>query len=1610
MIAEINWDAFSAKFSANKQNAFERLCYLLFCKEFGRSTGIFRFKNHAGIETSPIQKDNLLIAWQSKFYGTSLAENEGEFIASIDKAKRDYPEINKIIFYTNQEFGQGKKATDPAYKTRVEVHAKSKGVEIEWRTASYFESPFVCEENFSIAQHYFSQSKGIIDAILALAEHTQLLLRQIRSDISFGKKTIKLDRSGVATSLISAAQNTPLLIVSGSVGVGKTALLKDFYDQESSASPIFVLKANHLSNIHSIDQLLRTFGELTFAEFLKEHEDVSSKYVVVDSAEKLSDIEDLQVFQTFLPALLKAGWKVILTVRYSYLDDLKFQLKEFYNAGFQSINVPSLSDAELEQLSKEHSFKLPKNDRLTQLIQTPLYLSEYLRSYQDIDGEISYADFRELIWRKRIQNSAYQASNIHIRREQCFLQLAKERANTGNFYVEGESYDQDAIAKLSQAGIIERESNIGGYFITHDAYEEWALDKIIERAFRETTSFQLFLQKIGSTLPIRRAFRNWLSDKLSTNDSAAQKLIEFAVSNPSMGSHWKDEVLVAVLLSDYANTFFDTFKQQLLTQVPQTIAAVPNRRRRSVSDDDSAHKSTLLHRILFLLRVACKTVDESMLKLLGIAKAEEVAFRTVFTTPKGSGWDCVIVFLYENRSSLQLQYMNVILPILHDWTTKYKEGATTRNAGLLALYYYTELKNMEGFYFGSNDETKDKLLATILNSAKETGPELTQLVDEIVAANDGRHTTKHYEFAKACLGPLIETTNIAGALPTQVMRLANLFWVDVPKEDAHPYGRYRNDIEDYFGLAHHDHYPASAYQTPILMLLRTAPGEAVNFILDFTNKAIEHFATSSLAKNEVYEVELHLDDAEKPIKQYNCFRIWSLYRGGQPAPAVLESMHMALETWMLLHLAKLATPEIMEKWCLYLLRNSRSASITAVVASLAMAEPEKLFNVAKVLFRTKELFFVDTARMQFDTTSAKSLYSIGFFDPNDMFRTERMKSCDDEHRSRSLENLALNYQVFLPEGEPQDVFATRQEAIWKILDEHYANLPDKAEETIDDKTWRLYLARMDRRKMNILTERRDEGLVINFNPDMAPELKEFSESSLAKTSEAMKYLPLVNWAQGKFERKSGITSGNKYDEDHKLVMADVKAILEGLANDTSEDGSFSLFYRAAPPFACAVLLRDSLEKLDDEERKFCKEVTILYASAALQQNYHYQISDGTEPSIRTLPILLHLFPEESKVIKHLLLLTLFLEHPVGMSGNFFDMPMAAVQELWKANPKDANTIFLGYLLLKPKFSALCEKIRDENFNKRGEPGFSYDAVLKLLEKTCKPELNKVALNEVGFGDIGKFEDLDAEILVQAFLLLPPGSSTAEHKQFVQASGASIAHAIKNNDREERLNYYTEHRFLEKFSHFVLSTPKESIDAYLKPFIDSLGEMKDESGIFDEFIVAEDQLKLYEEFWTVWSLFYHKIVEVCGGDHPGWRSEDILRKYLFASVPWKDSAKEWHSLRDREKAFFKNVADDLGRHPSTLYSISKLLNGIGKGFQDDGVSWISGILQRHADTLVDQLKKDTVYYMENFVRSYVLRNRASIRKSIQLKSQILVILDFLLETGSVTAYMLREDIL
>ena len=141
------------------------------------------------------------------------------------------------------------------------------------------------------------------------------------------------------------------------------------------------------------------------------------------------------------------------------------------------------------------------------------------------------------------------------------MRIAQKRANDGHLFVKGNSSDNEILQKLEADEIIKYDSNAGGYFITQDIYEEWALDKIIEREFHDSNEYESLFNSLGSSLPIRRAFRNWLSEKLLNSQDEVKSFIEESFTNNRIEAFWRDELLVSVLLSDYSEVFFQIFEK-----------------------------------------------------------------------------------------------------------------------------------------------------------------------------------------------------------------------------------------------------------------------------------------------------------------------------------------------------------------------------------------------------------------------------------------------------------------------------------------------------------------------------------------------------------------------------------------------------------------------------------------------------------------------------------------------------------------------------------------------------------------------------------------------------------------------------------------------------------------------------------------------------------------------------------------------------------------------------------------------------------------------------------------------------------------------------------------
>jgi hypothetical protein len=333
-------------------------------------------------------------------------------------------------------------------------------------------------------------------------------------------------------------------------------------------------------------------------------------------------------------------------------------------------------------------------------------------------------------------------------------------------------------------------------------------------------------------------------------------------------------------------------------------------------------------------------------------------------------------------------------------------------------------------------------------------------------------------------------------------------------------------------------------------------------------------------------------------------------------------------------------------------------------------------------------------------------------------------------------------------------------------------------------------------------------------------------------------------------------------------------------------------------------------------------------------------------------------------------------------------------------------------MLEPAYKKLRELTRLEN-HKRGVYNYSNHELLQAFEKKYKAEIGKIISNEVAYSEIANISQISLDTLVTAFKLLPIDTAKETHKSFMQEIFAIFSKKLFNDnhrsDSDDALDYGIKQRFIEKLAYVILSSKVADVQTYIKPFVDDFKESKYAADFFSEFVSTEDRLAQYEQFWTVWKLFYPKVLALAKKGSRFY-SKEIIRNYLLAWNYWRQEAREWHTLKDREKQFFKKASEDMGGNPSVFYSISKLLNDIGSGFKDDGILWISNMLTNNPNLSTEELEINTVYYLENLVRGYILKNRHKIKTTLQLKNQILVILDFLLAKGSVAAYLLREDIL
>lgn len=1550
-----DWMVFAAKFSDNQEWNFEWLCYLLVCREYNRPFGLFRFRDQAAVETDPIHtQEGECVVWQAKYYNSSLTNKKSEILKCLDKINKYYENVDRLIFFTNLEWSQAK-GKSPKAKSEIEAKARGFGFEIEWRCRSYFDSPFVCDENYTISQHFFSYEMSNVELIRKKEEISIKVFGGVERSIDFNGNALVFDRAKLLKEIES--QKDQVLVVAGEGGVGKTVEIANLYDSIGGEIPFYIFRGREFL-IGDIDELFPHVGAVAF---MKAHRSGDRGIVVIDSAERLAEVDDLEPFELFLKLVVEEGWRVVLTTRAHYLEDLGFILHSNLGIVPAILYIDRIGIEELREASERFSFELPSDEKLLELVRIPFYLREYL-AYHDDCSLLDFPSFKSTLWKKVIRKSSQ-------RREQAFLSIARKRALQGSFYLNEGEIEAGMLEAFASDGILGVTAN--GYYIAHDIYEEWALEKLIDGAYASKDSIESFFETIGRTLPVRRSFRMWLSDRLLLSDPDVLSLVNEIWRGADLDSTWMDESIVSVLLSPHAKFFLEGFKNELLS-------------------DGYA----LLKKLLVILRVACKQVDRRLSFSVIGTDASDDAFDYLLTVPKGGGWEAIIQFLNNEFSILPKDLLVFCVPVLHDWSRSNNVNSAKRWCGLLALRTYKHSESEERYYLSGKLERM--VVETVFACSSHISSELGVLIALISDEGYSSNHDPYHEFRKA-IPRDISAYPFVREFPTETMQLCEREWLDREGERD---GFSRYDLSTDFGLRNltMDYYPSSAFQTPIGYLLMVSFEEALDFSLEVVDYCYDSYSKSELGIGEARETAVRMPDGS--LKNYRISeRLWSMYRGISSGPHVLESIHMALESYFL-RSGETLDSEVLTASLLRLIERSNSASILGLVSSIVAAFPKKTFKVAEVLFSSKELFYYDMVRCRRESGS----FSAGYGEVQMMHARERRRSSSLKHRSFDLEAILFQSLLYRDFGGPESEFEIRAASIFKQLDVFYGELPDFDEQVDDQKSWSICLGRMDTRKMKTRIVDQGDKRYYSFQPGLDPRVQAHSEDSIKDVNERMKFAPLSQWAQERFNRKR-VSGGLAYETDPLKALSDVKEYLEELWSGKSESVTALRIYRSLPAYVFSVFLRDFPELMKEDDLKLCRDVIFEFSELQFSSGYFPQMSDGVIAASLSLPYLYSKCPDDREKISGLVLRSILSLDGVGVAGfNDEDFGSALVSGFAEVDASLHENLICAYLLLKGSYLQFCRELRFKNFRAK-RTGADEEDPFEVFCDVERESFDKFVLRGFEFSDIVGLDSIDLEVIEKAFCMIPYDFYLEEGVMLLE--GLSIAYISKSLSSRSSLNTYSTYRFSRHFSKVVLGR-EDPIGRWFAFEVQSGSNLEIFSTILNALILVCDSEGWVDRFWSVWRLLRPLVLKIAesGGV---WRySEDVVKEYLFYGLIRVPDEIKWKGFNNYTPVFFSEMSKSLGHCSFALEAIVKFLDGVGRCYLSEGLDWVHASVCRQ----VGESRRgsaETVFYMERFVRRYLFENRTLVKKSKSKKDRFVEVLDFLASKKSVVGYLVRESI-
>jgi hypothetical protein len=1412
--------------------------------------------------------------------------------------------------------------------------------------------------------------------LAALKSHTDIVLGRIRTTIG---AVCHLRRDAMIQRVLEAVASHQVVLVTGPAGSGKSVIAKRAAEFLLHDHFAFGFRVEEFARAHIDETLHASQIPATAARMQAILAAQDRKLLVVESVERLLEKPTRDAFSDLM--MLTAsdeGLGIVMTCRDYSVEQVRASFLIPAGINHTVIEVPPLDDDELAEIEVVFpSLAVPlAHPALRNILRNPYFIDKALSIPWSVDHPLPASErgFRALFWRQIVRAEDRPSDGMPQRRANTLQEIAVRRARALTDYVTSADLDAAAIVSLIQDSlIVSPDARPSAVATGHDVLEDWAiLHWIEEQHLADDTSFYALAHAIGPHPSIRRSYRKWVAELVDRGSADANRLFTSALSLTNVPAQFRDDTLVSLLRAPSAPDFLEAHEAELV-----------------------GNNGSTLKRVVHLLRVACVTSPEWLAGMRGQG--------SILNVPEGSAWAAVLSLVHRNIGSFAPEDRPSLLALIEDGVRGVSWQAPNLDGGqyVAAIGYW--LLPLFGGY--RSDDSRKRVLKVIAKLPKEDPVRFEAVLRGQVRNDNWRDHTAD-EFRELLLSGL-EGFPTARDLPNLLIAIATETFL-ASEETLRPseFGRSSLDVSLQFGIKDNlrfEFFPASALRGPWIHLLASHPREGLDFLVKVFNHSIDWYVHPRVPDpfEDAWEVELTFSDGATR-KQWVNPRLWGLYRGFTVGPYVLQSLLMALESW-LLRFAKEA-PDDLDGVLASLLKQTDSAALSAVVSSVAIAHPHNANETLLALLSVPDYVIIDRSRM----ANEHGVRGINNFLPSlrtdhKMYESERKQADGLPHRRRDLESAVSNLQ-----------FGPSASRVHELIDQHLSDLPPVDMRDEDDLTWQLALFRMDLRQYNVVDDHSDQEelssspdseaparTVIRLEPKAAPpEIQQLIDDS-AKTHGAMSArLGIHLWGMNAFKRDFDSADASLWNDN--LAAAQLMDV-GGIHLDSTHN---------APGFIAAVCVRDHWDDMSSEQKNWCVDVVCAEVTkhadrwGSIERVQRFPMA-ADRPCASVIPNLLRrpLTGDQRARVSDAFITA--LTHPIDEVGWY---AISGIDEdYWAADPATAlrlvNAIATEALVADQAW--LAEQQRPY-----------YDRVSSETISGNAARSVRQNFHRAGFVTDDAYTRLDASgpygtgatLKILTLLGQIPADPLAV-SAFAQASAALVRSwgADRHDSKRRDRNFEEEQAISDCIQKMVMRASLGDASSVLKPILDALDEHPREiHNVIQGLTNSEDNRPNTVHYWALWGLFAERVkratwLRSLDQEHP--YGGEVLST-IFLTAWWKENVRHWRSLEGHAHNVDR-LFDALPPSWIVLDSYIRFLYHIGERSLPSAFTHIASSLGR--GNVQDMLRSsNTVFMLEVLLQRHVYGRPLELKRNSDLRVAVLLLLDTLVEVGSSAAFRMRDD--